>query len=333
MRVTKIEFLPRDIMWKAGVLMRSKGWVQMTGGVLLFCLTLAIGCGPATMPVKQNFIVVYTSQDQIYAEKIFKKFTVDTGIEVKSVFDNESVKTMGLIKRLMAEQAQPVCDVFWSNEAMAARKLSLAGIVVDFEEFGYRSRVLIVNTNRIELSEAPKSIKDLISRKWKNKVAMAYPLFGTTATHILALKEAWGSEIWESWCEGLVANKTKIVDGNSMVVRLVGAGEALLGLTDSDDLAVGLSQQLPLASIPLENELCAIPNTVAMVKDAPHSEGAMSFINYVQQEEILADLVDNSALISAKLPPEENAFQSIFWPGILAEEKESFSFLRDTFLR
>ena len=91
MRVTKIEFLPRDIMWKAGVLMRSKGWVQMTGGVLLFCLTLAIGCGPATMPVKQNFIVVYTSQDQIYAEKIFKKFTVDTGIKVKAVFDNESV--------------------------------------------------------------------------------------------------------------------------------------------------------------------------------------------------------------------------------------------------
>ena len=113
----------------------------------------------------------------------------------------------------------------------------------------------------------------------------------------------------------------------------MGAGEAFLGLTDSDDLAVGLGQQLPLASIPLENELCAVPNTVAMVKGAPHSEGAMSFINYVQQEEILADLVENSALISAKLPPEENDFQSIFWPGILAEEKESFSFLRDTFLR
>ena len=38
MRVTKKEFLPRDIMWKVGILMRSKGWVQMTGGVLLFCL-------------------------------------------------------------------------------------------------------------------------------------------------------------------------------------------------------------------------------------------------------------------------------------------------------
>jgi hypothetical protein len=46
-----------------------------------------------------------------------------TGIEVKPVFDNESAKTMGLVKRLMAEQIQPVCDVFWSNEAMAARKL------------------------------------------------------------------------------------------------------------------------------------------------------------------------------------------------------------------
>jgi iron(III) transport system substrate-binding protein len=80
--------------------------------------------------------------------------------------------------------------------------------------------------------------------------------------------------------KGLVSNKTKIVDGNSMVVRLVGAGEASVGLTDSDDLAVGLSKQLPLASIPLKNELCAIPNTVAMVQGAPHPELAMAFINY-----------------------------------------------------
>ena len=59
MRATKKEFLPRDIMWKAGVLMRSKGWVQMTGGALLFCLILSIGCGPSTMPAKENFIVIY----------------------------------------------------------------------------------------------------------------------------------------------------------------------------------------------------------------------------------------------------------------------------------
>jgi hypothetical protein len=44
-------------------------------------------------------------------------------------------------------------------------------------------------------------------------------------------------------------------------------------------------------------------------------------------------MVDASALISASLPPEENDFLYIFWPEILAEEKESFSFLRDTFLR
>jgi iron(III) transport system substrate-binding protein len=308
-------------------------WKRMIGSLLLICLSWTIGCGPSIAPEEENFIVVYTSQDQVYAEKIFDRFTAKTGIEIKPVFDNESAKTMGLVKRLMAEQIQPVCDVFWSNEAMAARKLTEASVVVGFEEFGHRSRVLIINTNLVEQGEAPKSIKDLTLPKWENKVAMAYPLFGTTATHALALKEEWGPGIWESWCERLVSNKTKIVDGNSMVVRLVGAGEASVGLTDSDDLAVGLSKQLPLASIPLKNELCAIPNTVAMVQGAPHTELAMAFIHFVQQEDVLTEMVDASALISASLPPEENDFLYIFWPEILAEEKESFSFLRDTFLR
>ncbi|MBT5927194.1 MAG: extracellular solute-binding protein [Verrucomicrobia bacterium] len=308
-------------------------WKFIDFFLISISIIFASGCGPSDPQVEEKWIVVYTSQDQVYAEKIFNAFTASTGIEVKAQYDNESAKTMGLAKRLVAEQIHPVCDVFWSNEAMAARKLSEAGVVLGFEEFGHRARVLIVNTNHISLADAPKSIKDLTSPTWKGKIAMAYPLFGTTATHILALKEEWGPEIWKDWCEGLVANQTKIVDGNSMVVRLVGAGEAWVGLTDSDDLAVGLSKGLSLASIPLEKELCAIPNTVAMVQGAPHSEWAMSFIHYMQNENVLSEMVKASALISAELPTRDNDFLYIYWPEILAEKKESFTFLRDTFLR
>ncbi len=298
------------------------------------CMVIFTGCGSSEIQEEEEkSIVVYTSQDRVYAEKIFKSFTDQTGIEVKAQFDNESAKTMGLAKRLISEQIQPVCDVFWSNESMAARKLANQGVVLGFEEFGHRSRVLIINTNHVDLAEAPESIKDLTLPKWKSKVAIAYPLFGTTATHFLALKEEWGPEIWEPWCQGLVANETKIVDGNSMVVRLVGAGESWIGLTDSDDLAVGLSKQLPLASVPLSNELCAIPNTVAMVQGAPHSELAMTFIQFVQNKDVLEEMVNASALISADLPPVGNDFLYIFWPEILTEQEESFTFLRNTFLR
>ena len=37
----------------------------------------------------------------------------------------------------------------------------------------------------------------------------------------------------------MAANKPFLVDGNSVVVKLVGKGEAWVGLTDSDDIADG----------------------------------------------------------------------------------------------
>src|SRR5436190_18522047 len=48
----------------------------------------------------KNEVVLYTSQDQFYAEPILKDFTAKTGIEVLPVFDTESAKTAGLAHRL-----------------------------------------------------------------------------------------------------------------------------------------------------------------------------------------------------------------------------------------
>jgi len=304
-------------------------------GFLVLALILGgAGCGDSSqLEETTRSLVIYTSQDRVYAEPIFQQFTEETGIEIKAQFDNESAKTMGLAKRILAEQVNPVCDVFWSNESLAVRKLAQAGAVQGFEELGYRMRVLIINTNLVSTDDAPASLKDLTLPKWKGKTVMAYPVFGTTATHMLALREEWGPDVWEPWCEGLIENEMKIVDGNSMVVRLVGAGEAAVGLTDSDDLAVGLSKGLPLLSVPLKNELCAIPNTMGMVTGAPHPTEAMTFLRYVQSNDVLSDMVEGSALVSSEPPPNDDSLLYIFWPEIMTEEKDSFNWMRETFIR
>ena len=62
---------------------------------------------------------------------------------------------------------------------------------------------------------------------------------------MLALRQKWGDEAWSHWCQKLADNGLRTVDGNSAVVQMVGQGDAWIGLTDSDDLAVGLRQRLP----------------------------------------------------------------------------------------
>jgi iron(III) transport system substrate-binding protein len=257
---------------------------------------LLAGCG--SKPV----VVVYTSQDQVYAEPIFATFEKIHGIKVLPVFDSESIKTAGLVQRLLAEKQNPRADIFWSNEEMLSHELLEAGVLESnsWMRAGYRSRRLIVNTNAVRLANAPKSLEELTAPKWKGHVAMAYPVYGTTAAHMVALRQLWGDEKWKKWCEDLAANKPFVVDGNSVVVKLVGAGEAWIGITDSDDLAAGQHDGLPIESIPcvgpIGDEFLRIPNSIGVVKGAPHPREASYFRDFFKSEGAVESLIKARAL-------------------------------------
>jgi iron(III) transport system substrate-binding protein len=258
---------------------------------------LFAGCGKSS-----RVVVVYTSQDQVYAEPLLAEFTKQTGIKVLPLFDSESVKTTGLVQRLIAEKGHPIADIFWSNEEMLAHHLIARGVLDSnwIACVGQRTRRIVINTNKLSLAEAPRSIRELIDPKWRRKIAMAYPVYGTTAAHMARLREAWGDEKWRNWCEEFKANKPFIVDGNSVVVKLVGAGEAWIGLTDSDDVAAGLRNNLPIAAAPIDprfnDEFLRIPNTIAIVKGSEDKRAAREFYEFAQSEKTLAALVAATAL-------------------------------------
>jgi iron(III) transport system substrate-binding protein len=255
------------------------------------------GCGRA-----ERVVVVYTSQDQIYAEPLLAEFARKTGIKVLPVFDSESVKTAGLAQRLLAERGHPRADVFWSNEEMMSRQLAdLGALETDtWARAGFRTRRLVVNTNLVPLAEAPKRLAELTDPKWAGKIALAYPVYGTTAAHMTALRQKWGDARWRDWCRGLAANRPLIVDGNSMAVRLVGKGEAHIGLTDSDDIAAGIRNGFPIAAMPVTDEFLAVAASVGIVRGAPHRAEAEEFCRFAQSEEAVMRLVQESALESLR---------------------------------
>src|SRR5260370_27802153 len=79
--------------------------------------------------------------------------------------------------------------------------------------------------------------------------------------------------------------------GNSMVVRVVGSGQAWVGLTDSDDVAAGIREGLPLAPLPMTEATLLIPNTVAVVRRAPHPAARQQLFEYLQRREAADQLV------------------------------------------
>ncbi len=300
--------------------------------IILFC-SLVAGCKRNEAPS----VIIYTSQDEEYADPIFHDFENKTGIKVKAVYDSEAVKTVGLVNRLLAESSNPRCDVFWNNEELRTRLLAARNIFRETNGWvlmGYRTRRIVVNTNLLPLAKAPHTFSEGTNEVWRGKVALAYPMFGTTATHFLALRQHWGDAAWQAWCRALVANKPILVDGNSVAVKQVGGGEALFGFTDSDDVASEQREGLPVTTQPLNEESLIVHNTAGVVRSGPHPVEAQKLFEYLQSAEVQNRLLEKHALESA-VPNDSNsnAGLKVDWDAMLRDLDAGTAELEKIFLR
>ncbi len=296
--------------------------------VLLLILSLA-GCRRTG-----DSVTVYAAQDRVFAEPIFKEFRQATGIEVDPVFDNEATKTTGLANRLVLEAKNPQADVWWSNEELRTRQLVREGILEpELRQFGHRERVLVVSAHPTRTLPAALSLSTLTQPEFRGRIAMAYPIFGTTLAHLLVLRQRWGDAAWRTWCEALAANRPLLVDGNSLVVKIVARGDAWVGLTDSDDVAFGRREGLDVAAHPLSAEDgLLIPNTIARVVRAPHPDAASKLLAFLGGMGTEARLVAAGALESASFPGRSEV-GTIDWDTILRDLDPSVRWLQATFVR
>lgn len=292
----------------------SRKWPIINLFMGVVCLASLLGCtGEAARQV-----VVYTAHDEIFSRPILDRFEEQSGIEVLAVYDTEASKTTGLVNRLLAESDRPRADVFWNNEVAQTIRLKQEGMLQPYESpqreafpavfrdpegywtgFGARARVLIYNTNLI--NEPPTGIMDLLDPKWRGRVCIARPLFGTTATHGAALFALWGADEAKDFFEALLQNDVAILPGNSTVRDLVARGEYAFGLTDTDDANGAVLDGFPVEWVfPDQAEdglgTLLIPNTVALIDGAPHPDEARQLIDFLLSAETEEALAQSRAL-------------------------------------
>lgn len=280
-----------------------------------FCATPALQCSfPTDVMAADREVVVYTSVDQIYAEPVLRRFESQSGIKVLPVYDVEAAKTTGLVMRLIAEKERPRADVFWNGECTQTSLLKEKGVLQPYispladaipaqfrDPQGYwtgfagRARVLIVNTELVPRDSFPTSVDDLLSPAYVGeKLGMAYPMFGTTATHAAALYALHGPQQARAWFEAVRDRGVRIVDGNSVVRDMVVQGRLLWGLTDTDDACVAIRKGAPVSVVfPDQDDAGAlvITNTVALIKGAPHPEAGKKLIDYLVSPDTEAELM------------------------------------------
>jgi iron(III) transport system substrate-binding protein len=307
----------------------------------LLSLVAVAGC-PRTQPR----VVLYCAQDEEFAKEILATFQQRTGIEPAPKFDTEADKSVSLYLELVQEKDRPRCDVFWNNEILSTIRLQRQGLLGPYASpsakpypascrgpddtwhaFAARPRILIVNTKLIKEADRPRSVLDLTKPEWKGRVAMAKPLYGTTATQAACLFEVLGKEKAEEFYRGLLANGVQVAPGNRQVAAWVGEGRAAVGMTDPDDAFEemhdhpdGVAIVFPDADRPKDDRMGTlyIPNTVAIIKGSPDPDGARKLVDYLLSADIETKLAEGPSHqvplnpeVKATLPKEMKTPQDV----------------------
>jgi len=341
---------------------RRSGWLARGAAVALVC-GLAAGCWSRSGPE----VVVYSALDMEFSKPILDQFAAQAGITAQTKFDVESTKTVGLAEALLAEANAPRCDVFWNNEILHTLRLEKAGLLEPYDSpaakdypawarsptgtwhaFAARARVLLVNTKLVSQADRPRSIEDLADPKWRRRVAIAKPLFGTTATQAACLFAVWGDDRAKQFFRRLKENEVQVLSGNKQVAEAVGSGQLAFGLTDTDDALVEIDKAMPVAIVyPDQGKdglgTLLIPNTLAILRGGPNPQHARQLVDYLLSPEVEARL---AAGASGQIPlgakgkaPERLGLPADFKPMTIdfraaADRWDAAArFLRDEFAR
>ncbi|OQY99209.1 MAG: iron ABC transporter substrate-binding protein [Candidatus Brocadia sp. UTAMX2] len=273
--------------------------------VQITCLTIIM---LAKVCFAGNEVVVYTSEDKIFSEPVLQAFEKQTGIKVRAIFDTEETKSAGLVNRLIAEKDNPQADVFWSGDPVRPVLLAIKGLTApyispissdipkDYKDpdghwtsFSARARIILYNTNLVNMDERPLSLFDLSKPPWRGQVAIANPLFGTTSIHMAALFITLGDEKAKQFLNDLKTNGVKIVSSNGEVKRLVARGEVKVGITDTDDANVAIQEGSPVKVVfPDQTSIGTLimPNMVCLMKGSPNPENGKKLVDYLLSAEV-----------------------------------------------
>src|SRR5262249_39974044 len=176
--------------------------------------------------------------------------------------------------------------------------------------FAGRALVLIVNTKLLPLQARPSDLLGLLQDRYKGRVVMAKPTFGTTATQAACLFTVLGESKAKAYYSALKDNGVQLAPGNKQVAEWVGRGvtptgkPAAVGLTDTDDAIDEVKAGRKVAIVFPDSDESGmgtlfIPNTLMLIKDAPNADGGRRLIDFLLSAEIERKLAEGP---SAQIP-------------------------------
>ena len=127
-------------------------------GSILYSLSSILVCSMVGAPAvagSAEQVIAYCAQDQDYAEPILREFTSKRESRPPPSMTARRSRPWDWPTACWRSDPHPRCDVFWGNEELRTRQLAAQDVfraTNGWAAFGYRSRRIVINTNRLSLA-------------------------------------------------------------------------------------------------------------------------------------------------------------------------------------
>lgn len=257
---------------------------------------------PAAAEPASKSLVVYCPHPVEFINPIIAEFEASTGIQAEVI----TAGTGELLKRVEAEQANPLGDVFWGGSlSTITPKADLfenytsaneAAVLEDCKNtegmmtrFTVIPSVIMINTKLIGDIEV-NGYEDVLNPALKGKIAFADPSKSSSSfEHLVNMLYAMGNgnpdNGWDYVAKLSKQLDGKLLSGSSAVYKGVADGEYTVGLTFEEGAAKYVKDGAPVKVVYMEEGTISKPDTVQIIKGAKNMENAKKFIDFVTSKE------------------------------------------------
>ena len=246
---------------------------------------------------KEGKVVVYGSVVPQAMEELHRNFELKHGIRV----DYRRGSSTAVAERAQSEwrAGRPAFDVVESSwDVMALMKKE--GIFAPYvppssqsfaDQFKEKDALItpwrilpisiLYNTELVKAADAPKSLEDLLSSKWKGKISMPDPSRHTTTAKFLWNLEKLMGPKWREYVRGLAKQQPLVLESLAPVTPAIIKGEAQVGIAY---IKFVKQYKGPISYVPLDKYL-SDPNHLALGAKAARANAGRLYIEYAVSTE------------------------------------------------
>ncbi len=268
--------------------------------ILLVVLATTISCGAKDSAKSEEKLVFYAGLQEDHAAMVAQEFTKETGIPAEFV----RMSSGETLARIKAEKNNMVASVWYGGPVDGIIAADAEGLIEAYKSptaqeikpqfksedgrwtgiysgyLGFVGNKKILKEKGLEM---PKSWADLLKPGYKGEIVVAHPgSSGTAYTMLAALVQAMGEKEALDYFVQLNGQIRQYTKSGTAPGRMVGSGEAAIGITFLHDAIKYQKEGYTdiIIQSPVEGTGYEI-GAVALLKNAPDKGAAKKFIDWV----------------------------------------------------